>query len=92
MEKVKVVLDWYPNNNHAGFFLADAKGLFKEAGLDIEIEGSANGFGEAGDADIMIASEPDILTMPACHLSLYADVLIVGISSISSDSSLMLAE
>ncbi|MCI2063081.1 MAG: ABC transporter substrate-binding protein [Eubacteriaceae bacterium] len=63
MEKVKVVLDWYPNNNHAGFFLADSKGLFKDAGLDVEIEGSANGSGEAGDADILIASEPDILTM-----------------------------
>lgn len=63
MEKIKVVLDWYPNNNHAGLFLAQDRGYFEEAGLDVEIEGGVNKFLDSDDADILIASEPTILTM-----------------------------
>lgn len=63
MEKIKVTLDWYPNTNHAGLFLAQDKGYFKEAGLDVEIEGCINGFQSSDDADILVASEPTILTM-----------------------------
>ncbi|MDQ3512936.1 MAG: ABC transporter substrate-binding protein [Chloroflexota bacterium] len=32
-EPVSVALDWYPNANHAGLFLADARGTFAAAGL-----------------------------------------------------------
>lgn len=41
--KIKVVLDWTPNTNHAGMFLADANGWYGEAGLDVE-------FVEPGDS------------------------------------------
>lgn len=34
---VTVALDWYPNANHAGLFLAVERDLFTEAGLDVEI-------------------------------------------------------
>ncbi len=34
---VTVVLDWTPNTNHTGIFVAQAKGYFEEAGLDVEI-------------------------------------------------------
>src|SRR3972149_2547364 len=34
---VTFMLDWVPNTNHTGIFVAQAKGYFKEAGLDVEI-------------------------------------------------------
>jgi ABC-type nitrate/sulfonate/bicarbonate transport system substrate-binding protein len=35
--KVKVVLDWYPNTNHTGIYVAKELGFYKEVGLDVEI-------------------------------------------------------
>jgi ABC-type nitrate/sulfonate/bicarbonate transport system substrate-binding protein len=39
MEKVKVtlMLDWVPNTNHTGIFVAQEKGYFQENGLEVEI-------------------------------------------------------
>ncbi|SFV38781.1 ABC-type nitrate/sulfonate/bicarbonate transport system, substrate-binding protein [Devosia crocina] len=34
---VSVALDWTPNTNHIGLFVAEAKGFYEEAGLDVEI-------------------------------------------------------
>ena len=34
---VTVALDWYPNANHAGLYLALERGYFEEAGLDVEL-------------------------------------------------------
>lgn len=36
-EKVTLVLDWTPNTNHTGLYVAQAKGYFEEAGIDVEI-------------------------------------------------------
>lgn len=35
--KLTFVLDWTPNTNHTGIFVAKAKGYFEEEGLDVEI-------------------------------------------------------
>lgn len=35
--KIRLVLDWMPNTNHSGIFVAKEKGYFKEEGLDVEI-------------------------------------------------------
>lgn len=37
MEKLTFVLDWTPNTNHTGLYVAEALGYFEEAGLDVEI-------------------------------------------------------
>ncbi|BFP41568.1 ABC transporter substrate-binding protein [Flavobacteriaceae bacterium GF1] len=37
MKTMKLALDWTPNINHLGFFVADALGYFKEAGLEVEL-------------------------------------------------------
>lgn len=37
LEKVTFVLDWTPNTNHTGLYVAQAKGYFEEAGLEVEI-------------------------------------------------------
>ena len=34
---IRIALDWVPNTNHAGLYVAQAKGWFKEAGLDVTI-------------------------------------------------------
>jgi len=37
LKKVSVVLDWTPNTNHTGLYVAEKLGYFKEQGLDVEI-------------------------------------------------------
>ncbi len=51
LKKVSVVLDWTPNTNHTGLYVAKEKGYFKEQGLDVDIILP----GEAG-ADQLVAS------------------------------------
>ncbi|NTG18509.1 ABC transporter substrate-binding protein [Agrobacterium rhizogenes] len=34
---VKIALDWTPNTNHIGLYVAQAKGYFKDSGLDVTI-------------------------------------------------------
>lgn len=51
LKKISVVLDWTPNTNHTGLYVAKEKGYFKEEGLDVEIIMP----GEAG-ADQLVAS------------------------------------
>ncbi len=36
-ERVTVTLDWTPNTNFIGLYVADALGLYEEAGLDVAI-------------------------------------------------------
>jgi NitT/TauT family transport system substrate-binding protein len=53
-----LVLDWFPNTNHAGVYLAQANGWYQDAGLDLRIESpsdvnaatklTANGTAELG--------------------------------------------
>ncbi len=35
--KISLALDWYPNANHAGLFLAQERGYFAAAGLEVEL-------------------------------------------------------
>ncbi len=51
LKKVSVVLDWSPNTNHTGLYVAQEKDFFKDEGLDVEIILP----GEAG-ADQLVAS------------------------------------
>ncbi len=37
LEKITFVLDWTPNTNHTGLYVALAKGYFANAGLDVEV-------------------------------------------------------
>ncbi|WMJ89675.1 ABC transporter substrate-binding protein [Anaerocolumna sp. MB42-C2] len=58
-EKVRIVLDWTPNTNHTGLYVAQAKGFFDAAGLDVEImqppEGSTTELVGAGGAEFGIS-------------------------------------
>lgn len=37
LKKITFVLDWTPNTNHTGLYVAQDKGYFTEAGLEVEI-------------------------------------------------------
>ena len=37
LEKITFVLDWTPNTNHTGLYVAIANGYFEDAGLEVEV-------------------------------------------------------
>ena len=37
MKQISLALDWFPNANHAGLFLAIEKGYFEEEGLEVSV-------------------------------------------------------
>ncbi|MGN6713256.1 ABC transporter substrate-binding protein [Anaerocolumna jejuensis] len=59
LEKVRIVLDWTPNTNHTGLYVAKNLGYFKDEGLDVEImqppEGSTTSLIGAGGAEFGIS-------------------------------------
>lgn len=55
LEPVKFVLDWTPNTNHTGIYVAKAKGFFEEEGLDVEIMLP----GEAGAGQLIATGKAD---------------------------------
>lgn len=61
MEKLKVVLDWFPNTNHTGYLLAKKRGMFEAEGLDVEISGKVHGAMHIGDADFICGPEISML-------------------------------
>ena len=58
-QKIKIVLDWVPNTNHTGLYVAKDLGYFKEEGLDVEIvqppEGSTTALIGAGGSEFGIS-------------------------------------
>lgn len=51
LKPVKVVLDWSPNTNHTGLYVAKEQGYYKAEGLDVEIV-----LPGSGGSDAMVAS------------------------------------
>ncbi|KON89352.1 ABC transporter substrate-binding protein [Sporosarcina globispora] len=64
LKKVTVVLDWTPNTNHTGLYVAKDKGYFKEEGLDVEIimpgEAGADQLTASGKADFGVSYQESI--------------------------------
>jgi ABC-type nitrate/sulfonate/bicarbonate transport system substrate-binding protein len=61
---VKLMLDWVPNTNHTGIFVAQTNGYFKEAGLAVEIIQPGEVYPEAavasGAADFGISFQESV--------------------------------
>src|SRR5690606_10968738 len=72
LRSLKVVLDWTPNTNHAGMFLADAEGWYRDAGLEVEFlepsESSSLQLLAAGRADVAVSVAEEILPARAAGL------------------------
>jgi putative hydroxymethylpyrimidine transport system substrate-binding protein len=65
-EKLRVMLDWYPNADHAGLYAAQASGEYERAGLDVEFVPPPDAAAplklvQAGRVDLAISYEPDVL-------------------------------
>ena len=63
-DEVTFVLDWTPNTNHTGIYVALDMGYFKDAGLDVEIIQPADGTAEqlvaAGTAQFGISYQENV--------------------------------
>jgi putative hydroxymethylpyrimidine transport system substrate-binding protein len=64
-DKLTVLLDWFINPDHGPLFVAQAKGYFKDAGLDVEMIAPADPTDPpklvaAGRADIAISYQPQL--------------------------------
>lgn len=65
-ERLDVVLDYFPNADHAGIYAARASGAFADAKLDVTPRAPADPAAplrllEAGRADLAISYEPELL-------------------------------
>ncbi|NLM74030.1 MAG: ABC transporter substrate-binding protein, partial [Clostridiaceae bacterium] len=64
LRKVTFVLDWAPNTNHTGIYVARDKGYFKDAGLDVEIiqpsEGTSDSIVASGSAQFGISYQEGV--------------------------------
>lgn len=64
LKKVTVVLDWTPNTNHTGLYVAKEKGYFKEQGLDVDIitpgDSNADTLVASGKADFGVSYQEGI--------------------------------
>lgn len=66
LQKLTVILDWFPNPDHAPLVIAQQQGFFKEQGLDVDLIGPADPtdppkWVAAGKADIGLTYEPEFL-------------------------------
>ena len=64
--KVKLALDWYPNANHTGLYIALEKGYFQDENIDIEIYTPSDPSTVlqtvgAGQDDFGISYQPDLI-------------------------------
>jgi putative hydroxymethylpyrimidine transport system substrate-binding protein len=64
-ESFDLTLDFYPNPDHAGIYMAEALGYFEEAGLDVSIDTPSDPAAPmkqvaAGRSDLAISYEPEV--------------------------------
>ncbi len=65
-KRVELMLDYFPNADHAGIYAAQAGGHFEQAGLDVEIRQPPDPAAPikqvaAGRVDLAISYEPEVL-------------------------------
>jgi ABC-type nitrate/sulfonate/bicarbonate transport system substrate-binding protein len=63
-QKVTVMLDWFPNTNHTGLYVAKDKGYFEQEGLDVEIvqpgEGGNPQLVASGKAEFAVSYQEEV--------------------------------
>ncbi|MDH3376833.1 MAG: ABC transporter substrate-binding protein, partial [Gammaproteobacteria bacterium] len=74
-EKLTVMLDWFVNPDHGPLIVAQQKGFFKDAGLDVELIAPADPndppkLVAAGKADIAVSYQPQLVVQVAAGLPL----------------------
>jgi ABC-type nitrate/sulfonate/bicarbonate transport system substrate-binding protein len=73
-QKITVQLDWTPNTNHIGIYVAQAKGWYKEAGIDLDIlpygDNNPDTIVANGQADIGVSFPASVIFSRAAGLDL----------------------
>jgi putative hydroxymethylpyrimidine transport system substrate-binding protein len=64
-KRVELMLDYFPNADHAGIYAAEAAGHFEQAGLDVEIRQPPDPSAPikqvaAGNVDLAVSYEPEV--------------------------------
>jgi len=77
MDTLKLALDWTPNTNHTGIYVARAKGYYEEAGVDVDVRSPGDDYETTpakrvatGDATVAIAPSESAIsyhTHPEYH-------------------------
>lgn len=93
-EQVNLALDWYPNGNHAGLFLAQARSYFQAAGLAVAIATPADPTTVlqtvgAGRDTLGISYQPDVLLaraqgVPVVSVAALVQQPLLGVMSLAS--------
>jgi len=65
-QSLSLALDFYPNPDHAGIYMAQERGFFDEAGLDVSISAPSDPSAPlklvaSGKSDLAISYEPEVL-------------------------------
>jgi putative hydroxymethylpyrimidine transport system substrate-binding protein len=81
-KNVELMLDYFPNADHAGIYAAEAGGHFRQAGLDVEIREPPDPAAPikqvaAGRVDLAISYEPEVLRARDQGLSVVSVAAIV---------------
>lgn len=95
LEEITVVLDWTPNTNHTGLYVALEKGWYEEAGLDVRLvqppENGALPLVAAGKAQFAISFQEEIATalnssnpLPVTAVASIIDHNLSGLISLTS--------
>ena len=91
LEKVTVVLDWTPNTNHTGLYVALDKGYYKEQGLDVKIvqpsDGSATTIVATGKADFGVSYQDDVTYADPLPIKAIATIIQHNTSGFASPAS-----
>lgn len=95
LQKVTVVLDWYPNTNHTGLYVAKTKNYFKQQGLDVKIiQPGSNVTAEqmvaSGKADFGVSYQENVTTarvegMPIVSIAAVIQHNTSGFASLKKD-------
>ena len=88
-EAVTVQLKWVPQAQFAGYYMAAAKGFYKDAGLDVTIK---PGGPDIAPTQVLAGKQADIVVdwMPSAMASREAGVPLVNVAQIFDKSGLML--
>ncbi len=88
-EKVTVQLKWVPQAQFAGYYVAQAKGYYKEAGLDVTIK---PGGPDISPVQVIAGNQADIVVnwMPDALAAREAGVPLVNVAQVFNKSGLML--
>lgn len=100
---IRVALDWTPNTIHSGLFIADAKGLYSNAGLEVQLLSPDESYSETpakrlekGDVDLAVCpsesciayAESGKLKLQAIYAILQRDASAIASTKISKISEL----